>query len=159
MKNKLFNKIKPNAKKYIGEEIVQVRIIVDPKSVAYPLIEGKDRGRSMDQIAVSIFTEVYRIGETKNGDLELMEDKKRRALTVNYYLDNLDDGKLKITLGLIELITKLMLSKTVNSTPLNGISYAVFKQRVLNASKNAKKSKNASKNAKKSNKKKKNGKI
>jgi hypothetical protein len=139
MKYELFEKIQSKSQQYVGQEIVEVRILVDPKCVDFPLMEGGERGRTVDQMAISIYTSVYTIGKNKKGELVLLTDAKRRCLVVNYYLDNLKDGKFKITLGLVEMITKLMISKKVSSTPLNGISYDVFKKRVLEVSKRGKK--------------------
>jgi len=39
MKFELFDKIKPRAQAYVGQEIVEVRVFVNPKCVNFPLIE------------------------------------------------------------------------------------------------------------------------
>jgi len=139
MKFELFEKIQPNYKRYVGQEIVEVRVMVNPKATQHPL-KGQ-RSRSMEQMAIRIFTEVNTIGIKRNttDELTLLDDKKQRCLVVNYYLDNLDDGKHKIMMKDVEMITKLMLSGKVSSTPFDGVDYPKFVKEAMKSTKRHKK--------------------
>jgi hypothetical protein len=146
MKFELFDKIQPNFKRYVGQEIVEVRILVNPKATHHPLMEGQG-SRTMEQMAVRIFTRVYTIGIKHNttDKLTLLEDKKQRCLVVNYYLDNLNDGKHKIMMKDVEMITKLMLSGKVSSTPFDGVDYPKFVREAMQSTKKKKKKKKTKK--------------
>jgi hypothetical protein len=121
MKFELFEKIQPNYQRYVGTEIVEVRIVVDPRAAKYPIMIG--RPREMDMMAIRIYTSVYTIG-MKNDKLILLEDTKHRVVGVNYFLDDLEDGKFKITLRDIEMLVQLMLSEKIKTTPTDGIDYS-----------------------------------
>mgnify|MGYP001143719704 CR=1 FL=1 len=121
MKFELFEKIQPNYQRYVGTEIVEVRIVVDPRAAKYPIMVG--RPRDMDMMAIRIYTSVYKIG-LKKEKLILLEDTKHRVIGVNYFLDDLEEGRFKITLRDIEMLVKLMLSEKIKTTPTNGIHYS-----------------------------------
>jgi hypothetical protein len=152
MEFELFEKIQPNYKKYVGEEIVEVRIVVDPRAVKHPIMAN--RSRTMDMMAIRILVRVFTIGVKKGTEDQLMvvEDPNQRVIGVNYYLDDLQDGKFKITLHGIEMLVRLMLSAKIKTTPTNGINHSVLLQELAELSKKAKTKaarKKAKKNAKK----------
>jgi hypothetical protein len=69
---------------------------------------------------------VFTIGLKKNTTDQLMVigDRKHRVIGVNYFLDDLEDGKFKITLRDIEMLVQLMLSEKIKTTPTDGIDYS-----------------------------------
>jgi len=124
MKFELFEKIQPNYQRYVGTEIVEVRIVVDPRAAKYPIMVG--RPRDMDMMAIRILVRVFTIGLKKNttDELIVVGDRKHRVIGVNYFLDDLEEGRFKITLRDIEMLVKLMLSEKIKTTPTDGIDYS-----------------------------------
>jgi len=60
---------------------------------------------------------------------------------VNYYLDDLEDGKFKITLRGIEMLVRLMLSGKIKTTPTDGIDNSVLIQELADLANKAKSTK------------------
>ena len=141
MKFELFEKIQPNYQRYVGEEIVEVRIVVDPKAAKHTIMVN--RSRTMDMMAIRILVRVFTIGVKKGTKDKLMvvEDPNQRVVGVNYYLDDLEDGKFKITLRGIEMLVRLMLSGKIKTTPTDGIDNSVLIQELADLANKAKSTK------------------
>jgi hypothetical protein len=104
---KLEQQMKEKSQYYVGKRIANIRIYVDPSKKT---IEN-------DEMVIRVAIVVMHI----NDDAEL-DTSKSRHLTVNYYIEELEERKFK--LKDVERMMRLCASKKVKSDPLNGITFS-----------------------------------
>ena len=131
----LDQKVKKNLKFYANKEIVEIRILVNPKAATYKPV--KKYFQTLKHVPLSILTRIYTISETG----ELKRDKKDRCLVINYQMEDLKEGKFKLTFAEIKMIMKYMVRNEVVSNPLDGMDLQLFFKKALAVKKKQRKKK------------------